>query len=193
MLRTGSKWALVAGVSVLLVGCGGPESADTGSEAATAPEPEVSAPADAAPADDSASDAEDTASANAAAGDAASAEAAPAAKPAAEAPPAAAKVAASAAKPASFALCAACHAVDAGAASSFGPNLHGVVGRKAGALAGYSYSPAMTGSGIVWNDATLSSFLEAPQKVVPGTRMAFGGVKDKAKRDEIIAYLASLK
>lgn len=191
MLQGASRWALIAGLSGLLASCGGPESADTDSQAATEPEAEVTTPAEATPAAEAVADDADTAATVPEADSEAPAKKAPAADAAPA--PAAAKPVASAEPPASFALCAACHAVEAGAGSSFGPNLHGVTGRKAGSLAGYAFSPALQNSGIVWNASSLGTFLEAPQKAVPGTRMAFGGVKDKAKRDEIIAYLATLK
>jgi cytochrome c len=90
--------------------------------------------------------------------------------------------------PASFAQCAVCHQVKPGV-NGLGPNLHAVVGRKAGTLAGFAYSPAMKASGITWDAASLDAYIEAPQKHLPGTRMAFVGQKDKAKRDEIIAWL----
>jgi cytochrome c len=92
--------------------------------------------------------------------------------------------------PAAFAQCSACHQVKPGA-SGLGPNLHGVVGRKAGTLAGYSYSSAMKASGKTWDAASIDAYIEAPQKVLPGTRMSYPGLKDKAKRDEVIAWLKS--
>ena len=90
--------------------------------------------------------------------------------------------------PASFGQCAICHQVKPGV-NGLGPSMHGIVGRKAGTVAGFAYSPAMKNSGVTWDEASLDAFIEAPQKLVPGTRMAFVGVKDKAKRDEIIAWL----
>jgi cytochrome c len=90
--------------------------------------------------------------------------------------------------PASFGQCAICHQVKPDA-NGLGPSLHGIVGRKAGIVAGFAYSPAMKSSGVTWDEASLDAFIEAPQKFVPGTRMAFVGLKDKAKRDEIIAWL----
>jgi cytochrome c len=92
--------------------------------------------------------------------------------------------------PASFGQCAVCHQVKPGAAG-LGPNLHDVIGRKAGALAGFTYSPAMKASGITWDAASLDAYLEAPQKNMPGTRMSYPGLKDKTKRDEVIAWLKS--
>ena len=96
------------------------------------------------------------------------------------------------ARPAAFAQCAACHAVEAGK-NGVGPTLFGVVGRKAGTVAGYAYSDANKNSGATWDEATLDSYLTAPMKNMPGTKMAFAGIADAAKRAEVIAYLKTLK
>jgi cytochrome c len=97
------------------------------------------------------------------------------------------------APPAAFGPCATCHAVKKGERSGFGPNLYGIAGTRAGAVAGYAFSPAMKKSGVVWNRDTLDRFLAAPQSVVPGTKMAFPGVKDAVKRKAIVDYLMALK
>lgn len=102
-------------------------------------------------------------------------------------------VAAAAARPASYAQCASCHATEQGAASTIGPNLFGVVGRAAGTVEGFNYSQPMKNSGVTWNAEQLDAYITTPQKVVPGTRMAFGGVSDATKRKEIVDYLTSLK
>jgi cytochrome c len=72
------------------------------------------------------------------------------------------------------ATCSFCHALDSTRAG-VGPYLLGVVGRRAGSVPGYRYSPAMRNSGIVWTRAQLRSFLMNPQGVVPGTAMALAG------------------
>ena len=90
-----------------------------------------------------------------------------------------------------FARCAACHRVDPAATGGMGPNLAGVQGRRAGTLPGYTYSPAMQASGLVWDDATLSRYLSAPTKVVPGTKMMAPPVSDPQDRANVIAYLKS--
>lgn len=94
-------------------------------------------------------------------------------------------------RPASFAQCAVCHKTEPGE-TGIGPTLAGVFGAKAGHIAGFKYSQAMLDSGLTWNEATLDRYLADPKAVVPGTTMAFAGVKDAAKRDEIIAYLKTL-
>lgn len=94
--------------------------------------------------------------------------------------------------PSAFSICKACHSVEPGK-TVIGPSLHGVFGRKAGSLAGASYSPAMAGSSLVWDAATLDAFLASPMAKVPGTRMTYAGQADPARRAAIIAYLKTLK
>ena len=110
---------------------------------------------------------------------------------AASAPTAAAPAAGDlvAAGKAAFAVCAACHSVEPGGASGIGPNLHGVVGRRAGSAPGYAYSEAMKRSGIVWDAQTLDAFLASPQKQVPGSRMR-NTTSDPQRRRAVIEYLS---
>lgn len=93
--------------------------------------------------------------------------------------------------PAAFGQCKICHTTEPGK-NLIGPSLAGVYGRKAGAVAGYPYSAAMRASGLTWDDATLDRFLEAPMKVLPGTRMTYAGLKDPAARKDVITHLKSL-
>ncbi|NGO56225.1 c-type cytochrome [Allomesorhizobium camelthorni] len=90
-----------------------------------------------------------------------------------------------------FKACAVCHATDS--ANRVGPGLEGIIGRKAGAAADFRYSNAMKNSAIVWDAASLNAFLESPRKAVPGTKMAYGGLKDPTDRADLIGYLATLK
>ena len=83
--------------------------------------------------------------------------------------------------------CAICHT---GTKGAIGPNLSGVVGRHAGALPGFGYSPAMKASGQVWTRAALKLYLANPAKVVKGNRMLYAGLKNPAQLDALVAYLA---
>ena len=95
--------------------------------------------------------------------------------------------------PAAFAICSACHGVTASAPPGLGPNLFGVVGRKAGSLADYDYSPAMKASGKVWTAEALQGFVLDPSKAVPGNKMDYDGAADAATAKAIAVYVASLK
>jgi len=88
-----------------------------------------------------------------------------------------------------FARCAACHKIDKAVPGGIGPNLAGVHGRIAGQQPGFAYSPAMKASRLKWDDATLSRFLAAPTKVVPGTRMMAPPIANPQDRANLIAYL----
>jgi cytochrome c len=88
-----------------------------------------------------------------------------------------------------FKRCVACHTIDAGGSNGIGPNLHGIVGRAVASHAGFSYSSAMKAKGGVWDEAGLDTYLEAPMKAVPGTRMAFAGIIDPADRKALLLYL----
>ena len=70
-----------------------------------------------------------------------------------------------------------------------GPQLNGVVGRKAGTVEGYKYSKAMKNSGLTWDEATLDKFLIKPKNEVKGTKMIFGGLKKEKQRANLICYL----
>jgi len=93
-----------------------------------------------------------------------------------------------------FGPCKACHAVVADK-NLVGPSLFGVSGRKAGTLASAAskYSPQLVASGLTWDDATLDKWLTSPKDLVTGTKMTFPGLPDATKRQDIIAYLKTLK
>lgn len=92
-----------------------------------------------------------------------------------------------------FSRCAACHTTTKGGANRVGPNLFGIVGSKAGAYPGYSFSSAMQKSGIVWTETTLTSYLMSPSTVVPGNKMPFAGLERQQQAADVAAYLATLK
>jgi len=88
-----------------------------------------------------------------------------------------------------FLQCRACHSLEAGGANKVGPNLHGFLGRKAGLAPGFSYSEAVTQSGIVWSAEALDHWLERPSEFLPGNRMVFVGIRKPEDRANLIAYL----
>jgi nitrite reductase (NO-forming) len=86
--------------------------------------------------------------------------------------------------------CQACHSLEAGK-NSVGPTLAGIIGKKAASDPDYAYSPALRASGLTWDVATLNQYLLDPQKLVPGNKMPFPGLKTENERRDVIAYLAS--
>ena len=92
-----------------------------------------------------------------------------------------------------FKACAACHDASQGGPNKVGPNLWGIVGRMHGVHEGFAYSEAMAAlKDKPWDYAALNEFLLAPKQAIPGTKMAFGGVKKDADRANLLAYLATL-
>lgn len=87
-----------------------------------------------------------------------------------------------------YAQCRACHMLEAGK-NGIGPSLHGIIGRPAGQVPGYVYTPANKNSGLTWDEETLFGYLADPRKIVPGTKMAYAGMKDAQSRADVIAYL----
>ena len=88
-----------------------------------------------------------------------------------------------------FRACVACHALAPGEHRT-GPSLAGIIGRRAGTVAGFSrYSPALQAARITWTDETLDAWLADPQAVIPGNRMSFPGIEDQRARADLIAYL----
>ena len=92
-----------------------------------------------------------------------------------------------------FNQCKACHQVGPEAKNGVGPILNGIVGRKAGEVAGYNYSDANKGSGLTWDEATLRAYLTDPKAKVPGTKMIFPGIKREKQLDDLMAYLVGIK
>lgn len=189
----GSGIAVSLAALALVAGCG-----QQASEKAEAPAPATEAAAPAATETAAAPAAEAAAPATEAAAPAADA-AAPAAA-AAAAPAAGAMVLAITDKAgatlsgdptkgeAVFRQCQTCHVVTAGV-NKVGPSLHNIIGRPAGQVAGFRYSEANKKSGITWTEQELYTYLENPKARIPGTIMAFVGIKDSQKRADLVAYL----
>jgi cytochrome c len=88
-----------------------------------------------------------------------------------------------------FVVCKACHQIGDSAKNGVGPVLNGLIGRKSGSVEGYNYSDANKNSGITWNEVTFSEYIKDPKAKIPGTKMAFAGIKDEQKIKDLIAYL----
>jgi cytochrome c len=90
-------------------------------------------------------------------------------------------------------FCTACHITTAEGPKRLGPPLAGIVGRKTGTIEGFRYSEANKNANVVWSAQTLDPYLKDPKAVIPGTIMAFAGVKKDDERENLIAYLQTLK
>lgn len=86
--------------------------------------------------------------------------------------------------------CKVCHQIGEGAKNFVGPELNGIIGRKAGSAPDYAYSEAMKNSGITWSEDVLKQYLTDPKKMVPGTKMIFAGLPKETDRDNLVTYLA---
>ncbi|HUJ99721.1 MAG TPA: c-type cytochrome [Stellaceae bacterium] len=89
--------------------------------------------------------------------------------------------------------CAACHTQSPGTRVVFGPNLDGVVGRRAASAAGFPYSEALQKSGLVWTEDNLRKWIADSAQMVPGTLMPHASITDPAEQIYVIAYLKTLK
>jgi cytochrome c len=86
-------------------------------------------------------------------------------------------------------LCTPCHDLGPEAKVKLGPPLNGIDGRKAGSYEGYNYSEANKSSGITWNESEFTTYIRAPMQAMPGTRMAFVGLKNDKDIADLWAYL----
>ena len=89
----------------------------------------------------------------------------------------------------SFKKCLPCHSVGEGATNKVGPHLNGLEGKKAGTTPDYSYSEANKNSGLVWSDAVFKEYIKNPMGQMPGTKMAFPGIKNETEISNLWAYL----
>ena len=90
----------------------------------------------------------------------------------------------------SFNKCMACHAIGAGARNKVGPELNGLDGRKSGTAPDYSYSDANKNSGITWNETQFKDYIKDPKATIPGTKMAFAGIKNEKEINDLWAFIA---
>ena len=93
----------------------------------------------------------------------------------------------------SFRKCSPCHSVGEDARNKVGPVLNGLEGRKSGTVPEYSYSEANKKAEIVWSDATFKDYIQNPMAKVPGTKMAFAGIRNEKEIGDLWAYLKQFK
>ena len=91
----------------------------------------------------------------------------------------------------SFNKCLACHAIGENAKNKVGPVLNGLDGRKSGTVEGYNYSDANKNSGITWNKEVFLEYIRDPKAKIPGTKMAFAGIKNENEANALWAYISS--
>ncbi|HMR32074.1 MAG TPA: cytochrome c family protein [Geminicoccaceae bacterium] len=89
-----------------------------------------------------------------------------------------------------FTKCKACHEI-ANEKNKVGPSLHGVIGRKAGTVPGFKYSPAMANSGVTWDAATIAEYVAKPKEFITGNKMAFVGLKKEDEIQDLIAFITA--
>jgi cytochrome c len=89
--------------------------------------------------------------------------------------------------------CLPCHQIGPDAINKIGPELNGVVGGRAGSIAGYSYSEAIKNSGLIWNEVNLTQFLRSARAMLPGTSMTAAPIQKDADIADLIAYLKTFQ
>ncbi|MBL8700186.1 MAG: cytochrome c family protein [Alphaproteobacteria bacterium] len=89
--------------------------------------------------------------------------------------------------------CVSCHIDAAEGPRRLGPTLFGVVGRKTGSVEGFRYTEANKNAAWVWTPEKLNEYLKNPREVIPGTNMAFAGIRSDNDRANLIEYLKTLK
>ncbi len=171
---------VASGMALALAACGGSETSSPAPAPAAAPAAATEEPAE-------------TETAPEATAEAAPAETAPVEEAAAPAPAAGATGYAAYTGDAAkgkrvFAQCMTCHAVQEGR-NNVGPSLYQIVGRESGTIPGFKYSAANQNSDVVWTEENLFEYLENPQAYIPGTIMAFPGLRNPQDRADVIAYL----
>jgi cytochrome c len=90
----------------------------------------------------------------------------------------------------SFNKCLPCHSIGEGAKNKVGPELNGLDGRHSGTASGYNYSDANKNSGITWNEAQFKEYIKDPKAKIPGTKMAFAGIKNEKEINDLWAFLS---
>ena len=93
----------------------------------------------------------------------------------------------------SFRKCMPCHDIGPNAKVKLGPPLNGIDGRKSGTYEGFNYSPANKDSGITWNHDQFAKYIKNPMQAMPGTRMAFVGIRNDKEIEDLWAYLSQFK
>ena len=90
----------------------------------------------------------------------------------------------------SFNKCLPCHSIGEGAKNKVGPELNGLDGRKTGTAADYNYSDGNKNSGITWNKDQFLEYIKDPKAKIPGTKMAFAGIKNEKEANDLWAYVS---
>ena len=88
-----------------------------------------------------------------------------------------------------FKKCLTCHSIGKGDPNKIGPNIFGVLNRKAGSISDYKYSKAMAAYGKVWSFEEMNGFLTKPKDWIKGTKMSFMGLKSAKDRAAVILYM----